>query len=246
MGTLCVPMGTYGDLWGPMGTLVDLRGPMGSFGDLWGHTRTYGDVWGPMGPFSGLVFFQLFHIGLIFPNPLILYIFFLDGGASTFCAPILTPTPPPLPPSIIPTSEISHILLYTLQTQHATSDFGHQTLCTILPGNPFQSKKDALTALIALPEGGKIHTGYGANTYLPNMPDPPDAYHPLAPLVFILRDMYRVAGISTRIPTHGSRVLWSPGWCRMVGVRVVRGPVNLSSSRVPFCSGTGASRQKGV
>ena len=44
-------------------------------------------------------------------------------GASTFCTSIWTPTPPPpLPPSIRSISDISHILLYTLQKKHATPD----------------------------------------------------------------------------------------------------------------------------
>ena len=106
---------------------------MGSFGDFWGHTRTYGDVWGPMGPFSGFSpfsFFQLFHVGLIFPNPLIFLIFSLGGGIN-FLHTHFDTNPPP-PPSIIPTSDISHILLYTLQTQHAALDTRHQTLYTIL------------------------------------------------------------------------------------------------------------------
>ena len=60
-----------GDLWGPMGTYGCPWGPIGTHGDLCGPMGTYRDLWGPMG-----------------------------WGASTFCTPILTPTPPPLPPSI--------------------------------------------------------------------------------------------------------------------------------------------------
>ena len=41
--------------------------------------------------------------------------------------------PPPLPPSIRSISDISHILSYTLQKQHAASDIRHKTLYTILP-----------------------------------------------------------------------------------------------------------------
>ena len=44
----------------------------------------------------------------------------------------LTPTPPPLPPSIKSVSDISHILLDTLQKQHAIPHIRHQTLYTIL------------------------------------------------------------------------------------------------------------------
>ena len=92
---------------------------------------TYGDLWG-LFPDSGyLVFFQLFHVGLIFPNPLIFIFFFLGLGGINFLHNHFD-TPPPVPASIIPTLDMSHILLYTLQTQHATSDIRHWTLYTIL------------------------------------------------------------------------------------------------------------------
>ena len=49
---------------------------------------TYGDIWGL---FLDSDFFQLFHVGLIFPNP---FNFFSWVG---FCTPILTPPPLPHP-----------------------------------------------------------------------------------------------------------------------------------------------------
>ena len=42
------------------------------------------------------------------------------------------PPPPPLSPSIRSISNISHLLLWTLQKQHAISDIRHHTLYTIL------------------------------------------------------------------------------------------------------------------
>ena len=126
MGTLWVPMGTQGGLWGHLGP----------DGDPWGVSETYGDLWGPMGPFSGLrlfSFFQLFHVGLIFPNHFISFIFFSWVGGINFLHTNFDTNPPPLfPPSIRPISDISHISLYTLQTQHATLDMRHQTLYTVL------------------------------------------------------------------------------------------------------------------
>ena len=79
---------------------------MGAYGDLWGPIGTYGDLWdlsGPMGT-CGV------------------------GGINFLHTHFDT-----LPPSITSISDISHILLYTLQKQHATSDIRHETLYTILP-----------------------------------------------------------------------------------------------------------------
>ena len=117
MGSYGDPMGAHGDLWGPMGTLPDPWGSMGAYGVFWGHLGTYGDLCGVFQDSRCLVFSQLFHVGLIFPNPLF---FFLDGGHHLFAHPFRQP-PSPLPPSIRPISGISHMLLHTLQTQHATS-----------------------------------------------------------------------------------------------------------------------------
>ena len=90
LGNYGDPIVPYGDLWGPMGTLGDLWGPMGSFWDLWGHTGTNGDVWGPMGPFSVFwlfIFFHVLHVGLMFPNLFIYFIFFLGWGHQLFAHP---------------------------------------------------------------------------------------------------------------------------------------------------------------
>ena len=86
---------------GPMGTYWDPWGPMGTYGCLWGPIGTYGDLWGPMGTYG--------------------------VGGINFLHTHFDTNPPPLPPSIRPMSDMSHILLYTLQKQHATSDIRHQT-----------------------------------------------------------------------------------------------------------------------
>ena len=88
-----------------MGTHGGLWGPIGPYGDLWGPIGTYGDLSGPMGTYG-------------------------VGGINFLHTHFDTP---PLRPSIGSISDISHILLYTLQKQHATSDIRHQTLHTILP-----------------------------------------------------------------------------------------------------------------
>ena len=125
-GDLRGPMGTYGDFWSPMGTYGDLWGPMGTFGDLWGVLGSYGDLQGPMFPtfsrFWLFGFFLLFLVGLIFhmpqfPNPFCFFLSFWGGGHQILAHPFWHP-PTPLPPSIRP-------ILYTLQTQHATSDIRH-------------------------------------------------------------------------------------------------------------------------
>ena len=154
-GDPCGPMGTFGDLWGPLGTsrklwgpmgaYGDLLGPMGSFGDLWGLTGTYGDVWGPMGTFSGFWFFLAFSCWLDhFPTPLFLF-FFLAGFLHTHFDPY-----PPRPPSMKPTSDI---LLYTLQTQHATSDIRHQTLYTILRGTGVHDANAKMVPIVVKNKG---------------------------------------------------------------------------------------------
>ena len=134
MGTHGCPwglMGTFGDPWGPLGASRDLWGPMGSFGDLWGLTGTYGDIWGHMGAFCAFwlfSFFAAFPCCLDLSQPLYFFIFFSVGGGINFLHTRFDT--PPLPPSITPISDTSHILLYTVQTQHATSDIRHQTLYT--------------------------------------------------------------------------------------------------------------------
>ena len=108
-GGLWRPMGTYGGLWGlwgPMGAYGDLWGPVGTYGGLWGPLGAYGDLWGPMGTYGGLWG----------PNGT------YGVGGINFLHNHLDTNPPPLPPSITSISDISHILLYTLQKQHATSD----------------------------------------------------------------------------------------------------------------------------
>ena len=76
---------------------------------------------GTYGDFSGFWFFPAFPCWLDLSQPRYFFIFFLGGFLHTHF------DPPPLPPSIRPISDISLILLYTLQTQHATSDIRHQT-----------------------------------------------------------------------------------------------------------------------
>ena len=129
-GDPLAPMGTFGDLWGPLGTYRVLWGPIGTYWHLWGPMGTSRGLWGPM-----------------------------RWGASTFCTPILTPTPPPLPQSIRCISHTSHILLYTLQKQHAISDIRHHTLYTILPGAIDGARADGAHALAtnrrAASEGGQ-------------------------------------------------------------------------------------------
>ena len=99
-GDLCGPMGTYGDLWGHLRAYGDLWGPMGTF---WGPIGTFGDLWGRMGAYGGL------------------------SGALGVYADLSVPLGTseglwPFPASIGSISNILHILLYTLQKQHATSD----------------------------------------------------------------------------------------------------------------------------
>ena len=110
MGTFgdpLAPMGTYGGLWAPMGAYGDLSGPVGTYGGLWGHFGTHWHLWGPMGTYG--------------------------VGGINFLHTHFDNTPPPLPPSIRSILDISHILLYTLQNKHATSDIRHETLYKILP-----------------------------------------------------------------------------------------------------------------
>ena len=90
------PLGAYGHLWRPMGTYWPLWGPMGAYGELWAPIGPYGDLWGPIGAYG--------------------------VGGINFLHTHLDTNPPPLPPSIRSISDISDILLYTLQNQHATSD----------------------------------------------------------------------------------------------------------------------------
>ena len=80
---------------------------MGTFGDPLAPMGAYGDLPGPMGTYG-------------------------VGGINFLHTHFDTNPPPPFPPSIRSISDISHILLSTLQKQHAISDIGHQTLCTIL------------------------------------------------------------------------------------------------------------------
>ena len=103
MGTFgdpLAPMGTSGGLWAPMGAYGDLLAPMGTYGGLWGPLGTHWHLWGPMGTYRGL----------------------WGGGHQLFAHPFGHQPPPPFPPSIKSISDISHILLYTVQQQHATSD----------------------------------------------------------------------------------------------------------------------------
>ena len=120
-GDLWGPMGTYRGLWGPIGACGDLCGLVGTYGGLWGLVATYGYLWGPIG---------------IFVDPLAPMGTYGDlwgpmgtngVGGINFLHTHLDTSPPPLPPSIISISDISHILLYTLQKQHATSDIGRYT-----------------------------------------------------------------------------------------------------------------------
>ena len=67
---------------------------MGTFGDPLAPMGTYGDLSGPMGTY-GVWGINLLHMHL-------------------------DTNPPALPPSIRSISDISHILLYTLQKQHST------------------------------------------------------------------------------------------------------------------------------
>ena len=91
-------MGSYGNLWGAMGTFGGLWGVLGILG-------TYGGIWGLFLDFGCLFFSQLFHVGLIFSNPCILFL--LGGEGSNFLHTHFdTNPPPPLPPSIKPISDI--------------------------------------------------------------------------------------------------------------------------------------------
>ena len=127
------PIRICGGLWGLIGIYGDLWGPIGTYGDLWWPMGTLGGPWGPIGPYGGLWGPLETHWHLSRPVRTYRGLWERMGmGASSFCTPILTPTPLPLPPSIRSISDISHILLYTLQKQHAISDIRHQTLYTIL------------------------------------------------------------------------------------------------------------------
>ena len=107
-------IGIYGDIWGPIGTYGDLWGPMGTYGGLWGPIGPYGDLWGPMGTFGD----PLAPMGTYgdLSGPMGTY----GVGGINFLHIHLDTNPPPLPPSIRSISDTSHILLYTLQKQHAT------------------------------------------------------------------------------------------------------------------------------
>ena len=114
-------MGTYGDLWEPMGTLGVLWGPIGSYGEFWGPLGTYRDLWGRMGTYGDfiriLVFFQLFHVGLIFSQPLYFFIFFLGGFLHTH----FDPSPPFLQASKL------HQTYHTSCCIHCKHSMPHQT-----------------------------------------------------------------------------------------------------------------------
>ena len=169
-GGLWGPMGTHGGLWGPVGTYGDLWEPMGACGGLWGPMRAYGDsltsmgtfgdplaptgtygghghlwkpmgtyrdLWGPMGAFGD----PLAPMGTYgdLSGPMGTY----GVGGITFLHPHLDTNPPvPPAPSIRSILDISHILVYTLQKQHAISDIGHQTLYTILVVRTVHMKLD--------------------------------------------------------------------------------------------------------
>ena len=108
MGTF----GTFGHVWGLVGR----------YGGPWGAIGAYGDLW-ELFPDSG--FLRLFHVGLLFPDPIVFSCFSSLG----FRTPISIA---PLPPRIKPMSPTSHILLHTLQTQLATRDIRLQISYIIL------------------------------------------------------------------------------------------------------------------
>ena len=132
MGTYAVlwgPMGIYGDPWGPLGPYGDLWETMGTYWDLWGVLGTFGDLQGPIGTYGDLWglfpdcgFFQLFHVGLIFSQPLYFFIFFLGGFLHTH----FDTSPPFLQASKL---HQTYLLVYTANTtchiRHQTSDFLH-------------------------------------------------------------------------------------------------------------------------
>ena len=109
IGTYGKPLGAYGHLWGHMRIYRPPRGHMGASGSLWGPIGTYGDLWRSIGAYGDL----------------------LGGGDHVFAHPFQHP--PAFPRAIGSIPDMSHMLLYTFQKQHAPSDIRLQTLYTLVP-----------------------------------------------------------------------------------------------------------------